>query len=111
LEPFFDFHGHSTEADRRRPIASFLKEAPPSPGGASAFSAFPIEKRGAGDGVRTGRGLLEIQSEPNDLFSTRYNAIFETMDDAAYGSPPMKFPKRDINARQKARQRKSCRLS
>jgi hypothetical protein len=26
-EPFFDFHGHSTEADRPRPIASFLKEA------------------------------------------------------------------------------------
>jgi hypothetical protein len=43
-EPFFDFHGRSTEADRRRPIASFLKEAPPSPGGASAFSA-SVEKR------------------------------------------------------------------
>jgi hypothetical protein len=38
-EPFFDFHRHGTEADRPRPIASFLKEAPLSPGGASAFSA------------------------------------------------------------------------
>jgi hypothetical protein len=70
-----------------------------------------VEKKGAGDGVRTGGRLLEIPSEPNDLFSTRYNAMFETMDDAAYGSLPMKFPKRDINARQEARQRKSCELS
>jgi hypothetical protein len=31
--------------------------------------------------------------------------MFETMDDAAYGSLPMKFPKRDINARQKALQK------
>jgi hypothetical protein len=98
LEPFFDFHGHSTEADRRRPIASFLKEAPPSPGGASAFSAFRLRKKGADDCFRTGGKLLEIPSEPNDLFSTRYNAMFETMNDAASGSVPMKFPKRDINA-------------
>jgi hypothetical protein len=38
-EPLFEFHRHSTEADRPRPIASFLNEAPLSPSGASAFSA------------------------------------------------------------------------
>jgi hypothetical protein len=81
-EPFFDFHRHSTEADRRRPIASFLKEAPLSPSGASAFSAC--------------RGHTDVW------------CLLQWVT-ASYIL--MKFPKRDIDARQEALQRKSYQRS
>jgi len=54
---------------------------------------------------------LEIPSEPNGVFSTRYDAMFKTTDDVAYGNLLMKFPKRDIDARQEALQGKSYQRS
>jgi hypothetical protein len=75
-EPVFDFHRPSTEADRRRPIPSFLKEAPLSPGGASAFSAFP-----------------------------GHTDVWCLLQWVTASYIPMKLPKRDINARQKALQK------
>jgi hypothetical protein len=58
-EPFFDFHGHSTEADRPRPIA-----APLSPGGASAFSAL---RNGCRNSERAERRIFnQIQCNVQD---------------------------------------------
>jgi hypothetical protein len=78
------------------------KEAPLSPGGASAFPAFPVEKRAPVIVYERAKGFWEIPSEPNGVFSTRCHAMFRALDDhAAYSSLPMKFPKGDINARQR----------
>jgi len=82
---------------------SFPKEAPLSPGGASAFPAFPVEKQAPVIVLRTSGRLLEILREPNGVFSTRCNAMFRTLDHhVAYSNLPMKFPKGAINARQQA---------
>jgi hypothetical protein len=43
-EPFFRLSQTQYGSRSPPPDASFLKEAPPSPGGASAFSALPVEK-------------------------------------------------------------------
>ena len=56
--------------------------------------------------------LLEILTEPNDVFSTRYNAMFKAMDDhVAYGKLLMKFPKSNIIAQQEALQKMSDQLT
>lgn len=81
-ELFFRLSRTQYGRDRPRPIASFLKEAPLSPSGASAFSAC--------------RGYTDVWC------LLRWVTASHIL---------MKFPKRDIDARQKALQRKSYQRS
>ena|SRR6266576_2757933 len=56
--------------------------------------------------------LLEILTEPNDVYSTRYNAMFKAMDDhVVYGKLLTKFPKGDITAQQEALQKMADQLT
>jgi len=56
--------------------------------------------------------LLEILTEPNDVYSTKYNAMFKAMDHhVVYGRLLTKFPKGDITAQQEALQKLADQLT
>jgi hypothetical protein len=56
--------------------------------------------------------LLEILTEPNEVFSAKYHAMFKAMDDhVAFGNLLAKFPKGDITAQQETLQKMSDQLT
>jgi hypothetical protein len=55
---------------------------------------------------------LEILTEPNDVYSTKYNAMFKAMDHhIVYGRLLTKLPKGDITAQQKTLQKLADQLT
>lgn len=56
--------------------------------------------------------LLEILTEPNEVFSNRYNAMFKAMDEhVIYGKMQLFFPRGDLTAQQAALQEMSNQLA